>query len=73
MCEYYRTMLYPDSKAGRTGLPGYLQEGLAVLTDEVLLVVAGDVVPHHPVSVEVVQHSQAGLVMLPLHLQLPVI
>ena len=56
-----------------TGLPGQLQERVAVLADEIFLVVAGDVVPHHAVSVEVVEDGQAGLVVFPLHQELPVV
>ena len=55
------------------GLPGQLQERVAVLADEIFLVIAGDVVPHHPVSVEVVEDGQAGLVMFPLHQELSVV
>ena len=55
------------------GLPGQLQQRVAVLADEIFLVIAGDVVPHHPVSVEVVEDGQAGLVMFPLHQELSVV
>ena len=43
-----------------------VDELVVVLADEVLAVVAGDVVPDHAVSVEVVQHGQAGLVSFTL-------
>ena len=56
-----------------TGLPGQLQERVAVLTDEIFLVVAGDVVPDHAVGIEVVQHGQTGLVVFALHQELSVV
>ena len=68
-----KNYLYSAGKVRVTGLPGELQQRVAVLTDEVLLVVSGDVVPDHPVSVEVVEDGQAGLVVLPLHQELPVV
>ena len=40
----------------RTCLSGKLHQFVAVLADEPLLVVTGDVVPHRPVPVEVVKH-----------------
>ncbi len=43
-----------------------VDELVAVLADEVLFVVAGDVVPHDAVAVEVVQNRQTGLVVLAL-------
>jgi len=43
-----------------------IQQFRIVLADEGLLVVAGDVVPDHPVVVEVVQHAQAPLVVFTL-------
>jgi hypothetical protein len=39
---------------------------LVVFADEGLLVIAGDVMPGHSVVVEVVQHRQAGFVVLTL-------
>ena len=57
----------------RAGLPGEVHELVAVLTDEPLLVVAGDVVPHRPVAIEVVEDGDAGLVLLPLHPELSVV
>ena len=68
-----KNYLYSAGKVRVTGLPGELQQRVAVLTDEVLLVVAGDVVPHHSVSVEVVEDGQAGLVVFPLHQELSVV
>ena len=65
--------LYSVGQDRRTGLPGKLQQVVAVLADEVLLVVAGDVVPHHPVGVEVVEDGQTGLVMFALHQELSVV
>ena len=46
------------------GLPGKVQVTLDVLAHNGLLVVAGDVVPLDAISVEVVQHGQAGLLTL---------
>jgi len=43
------------------GLPNVLQQQLVVLADEGLLVVAGDIVPHDAVLVDVVEDSHAGL------------
>ena len=40
----------------RTGLLGEVHQLVAVLADEPLLVVTGDIVPHRPVPVEVVKH-----------------
>ena len=40
----------------RTGLLGEVHQLVAVLADEPLLVVTGDVVPDCPVPVEVVKH-----------------
>ena len=47
--------------------PHGLQQLGIVFAHEGLLVVASDVVPDHPVSVEVVQHAQAGLIVLALN------
>ena len=44
----------------RTQLSGLSHEGLRVLTDEGLLVVAGHVVPRDPVLVPIVVNGQAG-------------
>ena len=49
-----------DANIGE-GLPGELQVSLDVLADDRLLVVAPDVVPLDPITVEVVQHRHAGL------------
>jgi len=38
-----------------------LEEGLVILADVWLLVVAGDVMPLDAILVEIVEHSQAGL------------
>ena len=43
-----------------------IDERGVVLTDEGLFVVTGDVVPLHAVTVEVVEHGEAGLVVLAL-------
>ena len=57
----------------RTCLPGKLHQFVAVLADEPLLVVTGDVVPDSSVPVEVVEDGNAGLVMFPLQPELPVV
>ena len=57
----------------RTCLPGKLHQFVAVLADEPLLVVTGDVVPDSSVPVEVVEDGNAGLVMFSLQPELPVV
>ncbi len=48
------------------GVPDVLKKHFIVLAGEVLLVVAGDVVPNDPVTVVVVQYRQAGFVVFAL-------
>ena len=55
-------MLIPSGDADiGEGLSGKLEMALHVLADDRLLVVAPDVVPLDPVTVEVVQHRHARL------------
>merc|ERR1719411_668819 len=55
------------------GLLGEVHQLVRVLADKPLLVVAGNVVPHRAVSIEVVQHGNASLVMLALDLKFPIV
>ena len=46
---------------------------ITVLTDKPFLVIAGNVMPDCSISIKVVEHGNAGLIMLSLHLELPVV
>ena len=67
-----RPILNPRSMF-RTSLFGEFHQLVRVLTDEALLMVAGNIVPNHSVSIEIVKDCYTGLVMLPLHLKLSVV
>jgi hypothetical protein len=55
------------------GLPHILEQLVTVLADKRLFVIARNVVPDYPVLVVVVEHGQAGLVVIPGQLELPVV
>jgi len=52
---------------------GEVHQLVRVLTDEPFLVITGNVMPYRAICIEVVQHGNASLVMLPLNLKLPII
>ena len=57
----------------RVGGLHVLDELRVILADEGLLVITCNVMPHHTVAVEVVQHGQAGLIIFALKIILNVI
>merc|ERR1719483_1674273 len=48
----------------RTSLFGKFHQLVRVLTNEALLMVAGNIVPNHSISIEIVKNCYTGLVML---------